>query len=380
MVSPARATAFDVLAAVERGAFASDLLAARSAALDSRDAGLAFEIVLGALRFQLQLDYLIEVFSGRPAARLDSEVRIALRMAIYQLRYLTRVPPHAAVAEAVELVKRARKRSAAGFVNAVLRKVHRHPIAWPDRATELSHPAWLLERWGRQYGRDTAEKIALANLRPPETYVRVPGNPPCGVALEPTDVPGAWRLVEGNPEGLRIQDVGSQAIVPLLDLRPGQKFLDVCAAPGNKTAQALESGVRAVACDVDPRRLEAVAGLGCSIVVLDGTQPLPFGNTFDRILLDAPCSGTGTLARNPEIRWKLTPADLPDLHRRQAALLRNSLERLAPGGRLVYSTCSLEHEENEDVVGEAAPGRVRSFWRRIPGIDPGDGFFAAIVE
>jgi 16S rRNA (cytosine967-C5)-methyltransferase len=166
----------------------------------------------------------------------------------------------------------------------------------------------------------------------------------------------------------------------LLDLRPGPTFLDVCAAPGNKTAQAIESHFRAVACDVDPRRLEAVAGLGCSIVVLDGTQPLPFGNTFDRILLDAPCSGTGTLARNPEIRWKLTPADLPDLHRRQAALLRNSLERLAPGGRLVYATCSLEHEENENVVEEAAAGRIRSFWRRLPGIDPGDGFFAAVIE
>lgn len=378
MISPPRAVAFDILLLVEDGGYASDLLASRTAGLDARDAGLASEIVLGSLRYQAQLDFLIEHFSGRPPARLDAEVRIALRLAIYQVRYLSRVPAHAAVGESVELVKRARKRSAAPFVNAVLRKVHRDPVPWPDRATELSHPAWLLERWDAQYGRETAETIARANLRPPKTYLRLPGPAPGGLVLEPTDVPGAWRLLEGDPAGLRIQDVGSQAIVPLLDLHPGQTFLDLCAAPGNKTAQALESGVQAVACDLHLGRLRHMRGLGCRLVALDGAAPLPFLTRFDRILVDAPCSGTGTLARNPEIKWRLHPADLADLRGRQVRLLANALERLAPGGRLVYSTCSLEREENEAVV-EPGGAHVERLWRRLPGVEAGDGFFAAVI-
>ncbi len=369
--------AFDILMLVEGGGYASDLLAARTAKLDSRDAGLASEMVLGVLRFQMQLDYLIEHWSGR--RKFDTAVRIALRIGVYQLRYLERVPAHAAVGESVELVKRARKTSAAGLVNAVLRKAHRDPVAWPDRATELSHPAWLLERWERQYGAELAEGIARANLRPPETYVRLAtAEVSPDIKLEPTDVPGCYRLVEGRPEGLRIRDIGSQSIVPLLDLRPGQLFLDLCAAPGGKTAQALESGVRAVACDIHLSRLAGLRGLGCERVVLDGTRPLPFGNTFERILVDAPCSGTGTLARNPEIKWRLAPHDLTDLHQRQVALLRNALDRLAPGGRLVYSTCSLEHEENEEVVTEVGSQPLHVL-RRIPGREPGDGFFAAVL-
>jgi 16S rRNA (cytosine967-C5)-methyltransferase len=381
VLSPARATAFEVLRLVSRGGWAADLLLSRSAALDSRDAGLASEIVLGSLRHQAQLDYLICLLSGRRVEALDEEVRIALRMGIYQLRYLERIPPHAAVAESVELVKRARKRSAAGLVNAVLRKVDREPVCWPGRATELSQPAWMLERWERQYGAETAARIARASLERPETYVRVPrACQPPGPTFEPTDVAGCYRVTEGDAEGFRVQDIGSQAIVPLLSLEPGQTLLDLCAAPGNKTAQALESGVRAVACDLHWRRLAGLAPLDCDLVVLDATIPIPFRQTFDRILVDAPCSGTGTLARNPEIKWRLRPEDLPDLRARQAAILANALERLAPGGRLVYSTCSLEREENEEVVREAAPGRRAEFWRRLPGSDPGDGFFAAVIR
>ncbi len=378
-LSPARAAAFDILMRVERGGYASDLL--RAAPLDARDAGLASEIVLGSLRFQAQLDFLIAHYSGR--AKFDPEVRVALRMGIYQLRYLERIPRHAAVGESVELVKRAKKASAAGLVNAVLRKVNREPVQWPDRATELSHPAWMLERWKRQFGSEIAEGIARANLRAPATYVRLAKAPlPDGrgpEGLEPTDVPGCYRVDKLKHVPLRIQDIGSQTIVPLLELQPGQTFLDLCAAPGNKTAQALESGVWAVACDVHASRLASLAGLDCRRVVLDGTQPLPFGNRFDRILVDAPCSGTGTLARNPEIRWRLRPEDLADLHGRQVALLRNALERLAPGGKLVYSTCSLEREENEEVLEETGvqPERLH---RRIPGRDPGDGFFAAVLS
>jgi 16S rRNA (cytosine967-C5)-methyltransferase len=168
-------------------------------------------------------------------------------------------------------------------------------------------------------------------------------------------------------------------VVPLLDLKPGQSFLDLCAAPGNKTAQALECGVRAVACDVHLSRARQLTPLGCAVVVLDGTAPLPFGARFERILVDAPCSGSGTLGRNPEIKWKLRPDDLADLHGRQVRLLSNALEALAPGGRLVYSTCSLEREENEDVLEQVLGRLPRDMMRRIPGVDPGDGFFAAVI-
>jgi 16S rRNA (cytosine967-C5)-methyltransferase len=349
MPSAARIAAFDVLRKTENGGYASDLLL--EAPLDSRDAGLASQIVFGVLRFRAQLDFLIELYSGRTRA-LDPEVRIALRMGLFQLRYLERVPGHAAVAESVELVKRARKTSAAGFVNAILRKANREPVPWPNRAVELSCPEWLLARWDQHLGAETADGIARAALQVPETYMR----------------------------GSRIQDIGSQSIVPLLELQPGQRFLDLCAAPGNKTAQALEAGVHAVACDRYLRRLTVLKGLGADLVVLDGTQPLPFSRAFDRILVDAPCSGTGTLGRNPEIKWRLQPPDLAEFQRRQVALLVQARALLAPGGLLVYSTCSLEREENEDVVELAGTGVVHRTVQRVPGREEGDGFFAAVLK
>lgn len=347
-MSPARKVAFRILERVENGAWASELLLAHTASLDSRDAALAREIVFGCLRHQAQLDCLISRHAARK--RLDPAVRIALRMGIYQIRCLDRIPAHAAVSDSVELVKSAGLRSAAGLVNAVLRRIDRAPVEWPDRATELSCPAWLLDRWDRYYGREAADAIARAFLHPPETHVASTG---------------------------RIQDIGSQSIVPLLELHPGETFLDLCAAPGNKTAQALEAGVQAVACDLHLHRLRALDDLACRRVALDATSPLPFTTKFDKILVDAPCSGTGTLGRNPEIKWRLQPSDLGDLHTRQVAILRNALDHLAPHGRLLYSTCSLEPEENEEVIAEAA--REWQVEQRIPGRDPGDGFFAAFT-
>ncbi len=380
MMSLARQSAFQVLLQVEGGGYASDLLRSSTREFDSRDAGLASEIVFGCLRLRGQLDFLVEHFSGRRTTRLDPEVLISMRMGVFQLRYLDRVPAHAAVAESVEMVKRAGKRSAAGFVNAVLRKVERGPVVWPDRPTELSQPAWLLERWERQFGPATATSIARAFLRPPETFVRIPpGAAPDGIEVEATEIPGCYRLVKGDPVAFRIQDIGSQAVVGLLDLQPGLTYLDVCAAPGNKTAQALEHGVRAVACDLHHNRLRNLKNLGCGLVVLDGTVPLPFGTRFDRILLDVPCSGTGTLGRNPEIKWRLRPEDLADLHQRQVKLLANALVVLSPGGKLVYSTCSLEPEENEAVLKEVLGYVPEHRLQRIPGRDAGDGFFAAMI-
>jgi 16S rRNA (cytosine967-C5)-methyltransferase len=285
------------------------------------------------------------------------------------------VPGHAAVNDSVELARRAGKASAAAFVNAILRRAIREPLEVQET---LSTPSWLIERWTAQYGIDTALGIARASLRPPERFIRV-GNasPPAGA--EPTDVPGCFQLTNGDSGIFRFQDIGSQAVVPLLDLQPGQTFLDLCASPGNKTAQALETPVHAIACDLHLSRARLLLPLGIPVVTLDATQPLPFDARFDRILVDAPCSGTGTLARNPEIKWRLQPADITDLQRRQIAILRNALARLASGGLLIYSTCSLEREENQDVVA-ASGATVVTTLERLPGRDPGDGFFAAVLR
>ena len=354
-IATARLLAFDILLKVESGGYASDLLLTYSASLDARDAGLAAEIVFGVLRYRGQLDFLIQHHSGR-ARKLDVAVRIALRMGFYQLRYLERVPPHAAVKDSVELVKRAHKTSAAGFVNALLRQAHRDPVLWPTREIELSCPEWLLSRWEKAFGAETAVAIAQAGLREPEKYVRT------------------------SPAGDRMQDIGSQSIVPLLGLEPGHRFLDLCAAPGNKTAQALETGVRVIASDLHFHRLTQLKPLTANLVVLDGTRPLPFAGSFDRILVDAPCSGTGTLGRNPEIKWRLKPDDLDDLSGRQAALLANARAALAPGGVLVYATCSLEPEENEGVTAAVPEGLITERMRRLPGRDPGDGFYACVIK
>jgi 16S rRNA (cytosine967-C5)-methyltransferase len=335
-VSPAREIAFRVLQKVAKGGYATDLLRREKA--DARDIALAESIVMGCLRYQGQLDYLIGLFSGK-SGKLDEEVRIALRMGVFQLRYLDRIPAHAAVTDSVELVKLAKKRSAAGFVNAVLRKVHRDVLVWPDLATELSMPPWLLSRWQQHYGIETAADFARAALIEPEAVI--------------------------NPETGRQQDPGAQAVVPLLEIEPGMLVLDVCAAPGNKTAQIVAAGARVVACDRYPKRLQMVEAE--MRVVIDGGVALPFGPIFDRILLDAPCSGTGTLARNPEIKWRLREEDLIEFQTLQRKMLKNALACLKLGGRLVYATCSLEREENEDV----SPGQT------IRGL--GDNFFASVV-
>jgi len=354
-VSPAREIAFRVLQRVHGGGYATDLLRRESG--DARDLALAESIVLGCLRYQAQLGYLIEHFAGRKQPKLDDEVRISLQMGIFQLRYLDRIPPHAAVTDSVELVKQAHKRSAAGFVNAVLRKVNRNAVRWPDKATELSLPAWMLERWQQQYGEQAAAAIAHAALEQPQAAV--------------------------NPDTGRQQDPGAQSIVPLLEIQQvttgGMTVLDLCAAPGNKTAQILALGANVIACDRYFKRLAEVPA-AAQRVILDAAMTLPFGVKFDRILVDAPCSGTGTLARNPEIKWRLRPDDLARFAGLQRKILEHALPQLNPGGRLVYATCSLEREENEDIIANLGAGlRVVATHLRLPGRDPGDGFFAAVI-
>ncbi len=384
-LSPARSAAFETLEAVAAGAYASDRLRQRSRGLSERDAALAAQIVFGCLRYQSQLDYLILRYSGRSAAALDETVRLALRVAIFQLRYLERIPAHAAVHESVEFVK-FRQRAAAGLTNAVLRKVNRTPVQWPDEATELSCPAWLLERWRVHFGPEAARGIAAAALQEPGAYIRIPpGSPvPGELAAEPASVPGAYRLSGDPPAGYRLQDVSSQAIIPLLDLGPGDTYLDLCAAPGNKTLQALETALElAVACDISPQRIREIPPI-CPRVVLDASEPLPFGAKFERIFVDAPCSGTGTLGRNPEIKSRIHESDFERFQKTQLAILLQASSLVTPGGKLLYATCSLEHEENEDVVRNFLDQRTlfcctREVWR-LPGRDEGDGFYAAVLE
>ncbi|WP_321472485.1 transcription antitermination factor NusB [uncultured Paludibaculum sp.] len=362
-MTPARRIAFEILGAVDRGGFAADLLDERTVRLDARDAGLVTQIVFGVLRRRAQLDFLITQAASRPVSKMDSSVVRALRMGVFQLRFLSKIPPHAAVGESVDLVKMAGKQSAAGFCNAVLRRLPEVPAEWPSDEVRYSMPEWLWARWRMNLGGAAAVLAADAALNEPETWFRTPDGE---------------TVADAAPEGSRVMDIGSQSIVPLLQLERGQWFLDVCAAPGNKTAQALEAGVRAVACDLSAARLKALL-VECPRVLLDGEKPLPFGRVFDRILVDAPCSGTGTLGRNPEIRWRLTPDEIPRQAERQKRILRNALACLKPGGRLVYSTCSLEPEENKEVVNRVAAARVQRLVQRLPGRDPGDGFFAAVL-
>jgi 16S rRNA (cytosine967-C5)-methyltransferase len=390
-VSRARVSAFEILRRVEDGAFSSVLLASEDDELKSVDRALAHELVLGVLRWRLQLDRIIEHYAERKVQSLDPGVRIALQMGLYQLRFLSRVPASAAVNESVNLVGRARLRSAQALVNAVLRRATRESdydaaagISDPIQriAIQTSHPVWLIERWVRSSGLDEAQAFARANNQQPETTMRVVRTRAsesdvlsklrsAGALVKASGIAeGAWR-VSGAQALLRemaqtgelyLQDEASQLVGRVLDARPGDRVLDLCAAPGSKTTQIADLATdRAfiVAADLSARRLETVAttatrqkltSINC--VQLDATRPLPFGkDLFDRVLVDAPCSGTGTLRRNPEIRYRITAADIEDLSTRQKTLLLHASNVVKPGGRLIYSTCSVEPEENEEVIG-----------------------------
>ncbi len=452
-ISPARKIAFEVLRRVEaEGAYATDVLHGElGARVKPEDAGLATEITLGVLRWRRLLDFLLDRELKKPVAKLDLPVALALRIGLYQLRFLERIPARAAVNESVELVKHARKTSAVTLVNAVLRraaarakeppeKVLPAGISSADRLGILhSHPTWLVERWIARWGEARAVSLLDENNRVPrlscalhaeerrEEVFRELEN--SGLRVEPGRLlKTAFAVAGGSPartEAFRkgrisIQDEASQAVPLLLDVQRGDSVLDLCAAPGGKTAPLVRAaGAKGmvVAADRHAHRLRAMRAqldrLGLRdvrLVELDATQPLPLRREFMRILIDAPCSGTGTLARHPEIRWRLKPDQLLELHRLQTEMLAAGIAQLARGGRLVYSTCSLEREENEEVVAEVMLGTpsVRRVEARMgaqalaPHLAPGvsaaelfddlgnfrtsppdqhtDGFFAAILE
>lgn len=423
-VSPARLAAFNILQQVETGAFSSVLLAAEEPRLQPTDRALTHELVLGVLRWQLLLDKVVEHYSKRRIESLDRSVRIALRLGLYQLRFLSRIPAPAAVNESVSLVRLARLSSATAFVNAVLRRAIREPNY--DPASEVSdelerisiqssHPRWLIERWAKAFGVEEAGAFAKANNIIPPTAFRVVKNranqpdvlarlSAAGAALESSDVAeAAWRVSgatavvrELSADGqIYLQDEASQRVAELLDVRSGERVLDLCAAPGGKTtliADCAGDEAFVVAADRSATRLATVAattalhGLNSiRTMLLDAGEKLPFeSNVFDKVLLDASCSGTGTLRRNPEIRWRLSEEDIGTFAERQKRFLANAAEVVKPGGRLVYSTCSVEREENEEVI-EAFLARDERFKlvtteRTWPHREGSDGFFMAIVD
>lgn len=392
-VSAARQVAFRVLSRVEdERAFASVLLTHATAALRAKDRALCYELVLGTLRWQLWLDMLIEHYAGREVATLDAPVRRVLRLGLYQLRFLTRVPESAAVYEAVNIAHAIGARGATGFINAVLRRATREPEFDPAAgvtgeierlAIATSHPAWLLARWARAFGVAEATALAGANNQPPPVAFRINERRAksedvlarlhaAGVEAQPSQItPGAWRVAEGTGgaalralalEGLLYtQDEASQLVAHVLAAGAGERVLDVCAAPGSKAthiAALAQDQAFVVAGDLYAQRLRVVGESAArqelkstSAVAFDAEQSLPFAAaTFDCVLVDAPCSGTGTLRHNPEIRWRLTRADIAELATRQQRILTNAARVVRPGGRLVYSTCSVEPEENEAVV------------------------------
>jgi 16S rRNA (cytosine967-C5)-methyltransferase len=383
-----------VLERVEADAsFADSVLEAEltSQQLEPRDAALATELAYGTLRWQRYLDWILAPHSRRRLASLDPRVRVLLRMAAYQIAFLERVPAFAAVNDAVTLAPRTP--GVGAFVNAVLRSFTRRgarerepaPSRNPNDAlaTRCSFPTWLAERWVERYGRADAEALMRAlNERPPLTLranrLRITRDAlgrrladedgldwrptrlaPEGLVVGHAGAPGEWRaFADGS---FAVQDEASMLIARMLAPDPGATIADVCAAPGTKTthlAELMDNRGRILAFDREPVRLarvaEAATRLGISIIdtrdgPVEGLAP-SFRGACDGVLVDAPCSNLGVLRRNPEVKWRRQPSDLALASRRQSEILGAAATMVRPGGRLVYATCSLEPEENEEVA------------------------------
>jgi 16S rRNA (cytosine967-C5)-methyltransferase len=439
-ISPARKSAFEILKKIiKEKAFSSVLLPIYEDRLEIKDRALCHELVLGILRKQIYLDKIIEKLTGKDLKKFDPEVIVALRLGIYQLLYLDKIPDYSAINESVNLVKVAKKKSASGLVNAVLRRVSREKnfeFEFVDStekiSIETSHPRWLIENWIEQFGIEETEKITIANNETPKSAFRFTQNfynkdaetqknilnelekigvfrseivEDCFIAEKFNSV--LFELVE---KGLiYFQEEASQMIGQMIGLKDNESFFDVCAAPGSKTtgiARQKTKGKRQkvfVAGDFYSHRIK-ILKLNCKkqgvdfveFVRFDAENPLPFPyESFDVILVDAPCSGTGTIRHNPEIRYFLQKEDFAELSNKQLRILQNASKLVKRGGRIIYSTCSLERIENEGVIEkflEESNFKVippdlpnsfltnKSFGRTFPNRDGIDGFFFSLFE
>jgi 16S rRNA (cytosine967-C5)-methyltransferase len=361
-VSPARRVAFRVLRRVfEDGAYADRTLRAESDGLDDRDRALARRLAYGAVQRRRTLDHAIDALGRRPVRKLDPPVVAALRLGAYQLAFMDGVPRYAAVNESVELVRRAGLERAVSFANAVMRRLAEGaralcealPETTPhEAALRHSYPDWVAETWWAELGPDDARALMAAQNTEPETAVRLVRGSVEG--REDPVIPGAWVVERVDEQALaegRVwpQSRASQLVGLAVGSQPGERTLDLCAAPGGK-ATMLAGAVDAVEIDEDRadalRRTAARLGAdGVRVAHADGRALPPELTGYDRALVDAPCSGLGVLASRPDLRWRATP--LPEL---QLELLRAAIERTVPGGTVVYSVCTINAAESEDVV------------------------------
>jgi 16S rRNA (cytosine967-C5)-methyltransferase len=426
MIAPARLAAIEALVKIDAGGLdlGEAMARARSALKDERDRALLLELVTGTLRMQAAIDYQLALRVSRPLSKLDASVLRILRLSGFQLLYLSRQPVSAVINDAVHLTKRSGKTSAAGLVNAVLRKLaaDRDTLSWPGRddatahlATVHSHPAWLVERWIARYGRDATQAWVSFNNEAPSLCLAANRRAisrealaaellEAGVSTRPTErAPHGLHVIDGHPLALPafhegrfvVQDEASQLIAELASPRPGARVLDLCASPGGKTlalSAAVGDAGLVIASDVRPHRIRLLARTlarcrvtNVRVLHLAAEGALPFRDrSFDTVLIDAPCSGLGTIRRDPDIRWRRAPADLPRFAAAQRALLTRAADLVVNGGAVTYSTCSSEPEENQDVVAAFLAERPDFTLERthetLPFRDRLEAFYGAVLR
>ena len=426
MIAPARIAAFDALTQIDSGDIdlGAAVASARSTLTDERDRALLLELVAGTLRMRNAIDYQVAQRVNRPLDKLDAAVLRILRLSGYQLLYQSRLPAAAVINDAVHLTRRARKTSAAGLTNAVLRAMsrNRHRLTWPPRdplAEHLSivhsHPRWLVERWLERHGEAATEAWLAFNNQPAPMCLAVNRTittradlaqelAGAGVITRPTShAPHGLEVIEGRAlttaafsEGrFVVQDEASQLIPHLSEVKAGDRVLDLCASPGGKTvalAAAVGDSGTVVAMDVRPNRvrllmrtIEKCRLLNVDVVHGPADAPLPFdAEEFAVVLVDAPCSGLGTVRRDPDIKWRRSPDDLARFATTQRDLLRRSADLVKRGGTMVYATCSSEPEENDAVVAAFVESRpdftVERRHQTLPFQDGLEAFFGAVLR
>lgn len=416
----AREVALDILVRVEQqGAYSNLLLnsSLQKSALSREDAGLATELVYGSISRLLTLDFVLDGFVSKGIAKLQPWVRNLLRLSLYQIMYLDRIPSHAAVNEAVNIAKKRGHQGISGMVNGVLRSVLRAgelPVLPENLSPEQrisilhSHPLWMVKQWAAEYGLDTAEAMCAANNEPPAASVRVNLTMisrdalleqmlEAGLAASPSRVSPYGIVVRGGGnlaltswyrDGyLSVQDESSMLVAEAVAPEPGMRVLDCCAAPGGKSAhmgELMKDEGYIYANDLHPHKAQLIADqaqrLGLDCIATGSTDALLLARSlepesFDRILLDAPCSGLGVIRRKPDLKWRKQPEDVASVAALQAELLQSVSRLLKPGGILVYSTCTTEHEENSSVIAEFLgnnPGFTSAtftspVWQRVQG-------------